>query len=229
MAQPEGSIVLTGANGGLGIGFVSELLKSPHAISYRAIYTVRNVKTAQSLQAALKNAPATHKHEISALDLTTIASVRAWADTINSRVADGSLPPIRALILNAAFQDETKQVFTSDGLDANFEINYLANFLLILLLLQSIDKTHGRIVFVSSCAHNPKHLISSWAYPGKLPKTLFTDVEDMAKGVYEFKKGDEAPAGFRLYGRSKLLMVMLMFVTPVLAILLPSYFPPQMH
>jgi hypothetical protein len=79
--------------------------------------------------------------------------VCAWEGTVNSGVAGGFLPPIRALILNVGFQDHTKQVSTGDGLDANSEINYLANFLLILLLLQSVDKTHGEL-YLSVPMHN---------------------------------------------------------------------------
>src|SRR5947209_1674379 len=64
-------------------------------------------------------------------------------------------PPLRALILNAAFQEATTQTLTEDKRDMTFAVNYLANFLLVLLLLRSMDEEYGRIVFVSSWSHNP--------------------------------------------------------------------------
>lgn len=42
---------------------------------------------------------------------------------------------------------------TDDGLEMTWHINYLANFLLSLLLLQSMDKKDGRILLVSSWTH----------------------------------------------------------------------------
>ncbi len=35
----------------------------------------------------------------------------------------------------------------------SFQVNYLAHFLFTLLLLQSMDKTHGRIVVIGSWTH----------------------------------------------------------------------------
>lgn len=63
------------------------------------------------------------------LDISTLASVRAGAKAINDLVASGALPPIRALILNAAIQHNQGQTFTNDGLESNFGVDYLSNFL----------------------------------------------------------------------------------------------------
>lgn len=35
----------------------------------------------------------------------------------------------------------------------SWQVNYLANFILCLLLLQSMDKKHGRILIVGSWSH----------------------------------------------------------------------------
>lgn len=43
-------------------------------------------------------------HEIIAVDLSTLASVRAATKDLNQRVASGSIPHIRAVVLNAALQ-----------------------------------------------------------------------------------------------------------------------------
>lgn len=107
-----GTILLTGANGGLGSAIVTEIVKSPDLAAYHGVYTVRNAASAPQLKQALAGAKS-HKHDIVDLDLSTLASVRNAAGDVNRRVAAGEWPPIRALILNAAYQDHTQLVSIS--------------------------------------------------------------------------------------------------------------------
>ncbi|KAH8883195.1 NAD(P)-binding protein [Thozetella sp. PMI_491] len=210
MSKPKGTIVITGANGGLGSALVSQIVSSPLGREYHGVYTVRNPKTADALRSALGKGSA-HKHDTVALDLASLASVREVAADINSRVGDGSLPPIRTLILNAAFQDSTRLTMTSDGFEMSFQVNHLSHFLFTLLLLQSMDKTEGRIVVVGSWSHdvtdpqNKKGTVAA-AYNGITE--LFTDTEALAKGKWS---NDPDPlAGYRRYGATKLCEVMFM-------------------
>jgi hypothetical protein len=53
------------------------------------------------------------------------------------RVADGSLPPNRALILNVGYQEHSEQFFSEDGLDKLFQCNYLFHWVLTLMLLRA--------------------------------------------------------------------------------------------
>lgn len=153
------SVLITGANGGLGSAFVANFSNTK---GYRGLYTVRNPTTAKDLNSALEKAPANQKPEVIALDMSSIESIRGVAADINARVANGTLEPIRALVLNAAFQDCNPQIlepksFTKDGFGMNFGVNDLANFLFVLMVLQSMDKKNGRIVIISSWNHDPYH------------------------------------------------------------------------
>jgi NAD(P)-dependent dehydrogenase (short-subunit alcohol dehydrogenase family) len=215
MENDEGTVLITGANGGLGSAFVSQFLKSPEATRYTGLFAVRKPATASTLSSIITSSPNASSHEIMALDISTLASVRSAAKTINERVAFGSLPPIRALILNAAMQTLKGVDFTKDGLETNFGTNYLANFLLTLLLLQSMDKEHGRIVIISSWTHDPLDTRNSHI---KLEeqKTIFTgSVDKLAKPSLEEEKGmgtwELWAAGMRRYGMSKSLMQMFMY------------------
>jgi NAD(P)-dependent dehydrogenase (short-subunit alcohol dehydrogenase family) len=87
-----------------------------------------------------------------------------------------------------------------------FTVNYLANFLLILNLLESLDKERGRIVFVSSWCHNPLDP-RTFGRAGK-EKYLFNDTESL---VYPKTKPSE---GTVRYGASKLFLLMMMYVHP---------------
>jgi NAD(P)-dependent dehydrogenase (short-subunit alcohol dehydrogenase family) len=155
MASPEGSIFVTGANGGLGSAILKHIAESSkYAKSYHGIYTVRNTERADTAKKALQKAKSTgHTYELVPLDLSSLASTRKVAEDINKRVADGSIPPIRALILNAAWQEWTSHTMTEDGFDMTFQANHLSHFLLTLLLLKSMDKKNGRIVVLGSWSH----------------------------------------------------------------------------
>lgn len=150
---------------GLGSAITRHIAGSPELAEYHGLYTVRSTSNAQlstlSAQAGstspdLTTAPGrrqSHTCELITLDLTSQRSIRDAAHTINARVAAGDIPPIRALVLNAGLQDFGKQQWLDDGLDVTFASNYLGHWLLVLLLLKSMDREHGRIVVVGSQAH----------------------------------------------------------------------------
>lgn len=152
MASSKGSIFVTGANGGLGSALAHQIASHSEFSAYHGLYAVRDTTTATALADALRS-NSSHSHDILSLDLTKPDSVRETSRVVNERVDAGDIPPIRALILNAGFQDFGKQVWTDDGLDQTFSANYLGHWLLTLLLLKSLDKTSGRVVVLGSQSH----------------------------------------------------------------------------
>ncbi|KAH6961217.1 hypothetical protein DER45DRAFT_560394 [Fusarium avenaceum] len=213
MSTPQGTVLVTGANGGLGAAIVDDIIKKPNlASNYAGVYTVRKAATATRLQKSLSYAPASHKHGVVDLDLGSLASVRTVAAEINRRVAAGELPPIRALILNAGYQDHELITMTDDGYETSWQVNFLANQLLVLLLLQSMDKEKGRILIVGSWSHDvkdPRNNASMECY--KDIDSLFPGPEELAKGKWSRPgSGGGWLAGYRRYGASKLCAVMLM-------------------
>lgn len=73
------------------------------------------------------------------------------------------------------------------------------------LLLPSIDRTRGRIVFVTSFSHDPE---SKHARRLPIPKELFCPAEIIAKPPPD--KENRHRAGFRRYAGSKMCLMMLM-------------------
>lgn len=211
MSSKKGSFIITGCNGGLGKAVVADFLQSPNASSYKGQFAVRNPSTATALQAVLAASPLSKDHEVITMDLSNLSSVRKAANEINDRVKSGEIPPIRTLLFNAALQHVNGQTYTDDSLESNFAINYLANFLLTLLLLPSMDKDIGRIVFTSSWTHDPSHPMNGFI-KDKSHYTVMHDPHDLAKPEENDKAGDEYNAGMRRYGMSKTLMVLWMYV-----------------
>ncbi|KAH8598515.1 hypothetical protein B0O99DRAFT_506138 [Bisporella sp. PMI_857] len=212
----QGSVLITGANGGLGSAFVSNFVKSIYGSRYRGLYLVRKPSTAHDLNSILESAPASHVSETLSMDLSSLQSIRDLAANINTRVANGTLEPLRAVVLNAAFQEAhagtlTAKTFTEDGYEAHFGVNYLANFLFTLLTLRSVDKEHGRIILVSSVVHDvhDKGNSTVGAFDKEEYQTVFKETEALAKGIEYTDDGFKA--GVRRYGASKTLLVMFMF------------------
>ena len=190
---------------------MADFLQSPNTSSYKGQFAVRNPSTATALQAVLAASPSAKDHEIITMDLSNLSSVRKAAKEINDRVKSGEIPPIRALLLNAGLQHVNGQTYTDDGLESNFAVNYLANFLLALLLLPSMDKEIGRIVSTSSWTHDPSHPMNGFI-KDKSHYTILHDPHDLAKPKKNDKAGDKYNAGMRRYGMSKTLMVLWMYV-----------------
>lgn len=165
MTDLKGTIVLTGANGGLGSAVVSQIISSPHLnAAYHGVYAVRDVTVAYSLNAVLtdRSTPrgvrpgsgaTLHSHEKISLDLSRLSNVRKVATEINKRVSAGEIPRIHAIILNAGYEEFEKQTWTEDGWDTTFATNYLGHWLLTMLLLQSMDREVGRVLWISSWSH----------------------------------------------------------------------------
>lgn len=152
MTALKGSILLTGANGGLGTAIVDAVVSRPELAGCHGIYTVRDAATATALQGALGRNKS-HGHDILSLDLSDLESVRQTAATVNAKVSAGEIPRIRAMILTAARREVQGQTRTESGLDITFACNYLGHWLLVLLLLQSMEPGSGRIVVLSSAVH----------------------------------------------------------------------------
>lgn len=148
----KGTIIVTGANCGLGSAITKEIVSKPEFSAYHGLYPVRDAAHAPALDSVLATS-SMHPQEALSIDLADLGSVRKAAEVINMQVSEGKIPNIRVLILNAGFQDLNKQTWTKDGFDTRFSVNYLGQWLLTLLLLKRIDRYTGRIVIVSSQAH----------------------------------------------------------------------------
>lgn len=216
MSLVKGTIIVTGANGGLGSAVVEQIASSAELSLYHGLYTVRDAASAPVLTSALQRGGSSHPRNILSLDLTKLDQVRQVAEGINTRISAGQIPPIRALVLNAGGQDFGNQSWTEDGLDVTFAANYLGHWLFTLLLLKSMDKNVGRIIIVGSHAHDPndkKNNITG-AFNEEKWKTFVEDesqFEAIAKGTWSSAKDyPNFPGGYRRYGASKLFLIMFM-------------------
>ncbi|KAI3390275.1 hypothetical protein diail_10670 [Diaporthe ilicicola] len=209
MSDRKGTILVTGTNGGLGSAIVAQLTSSPELRAYHGIFSVRDAEsTAASSPDPGTSSEAPSCEKVS-LDLSRLSSVRELARAINVRVKAGNVPPISAIILNAGYHEAEQQTWTEDGLDTSFVVNYLGHWLLVLLLLESMDREKGRIVWISSWAHNPedRHNVMNGSFNDNRYKTMIVeDLEPLAKGTWSANEDDATnwAAAYRRYGASKM-------------------------
>jgi protochlorophyllide reductase len=169
------SLLITGATRGLG-------LAAAHAAAARGAQVLvagRSPEAVRATAAAVGGEPIV-------LDLERLADVRAVAE---------ALPAVDAVALNAGLQVITGASRTADGFETMFQVNHLAQLLLLDALLARAEPP-ARVVVVGSGTHDPARRTG-------MPAPLDGDVGAWARA----DDGDEAPgvAGRRRYTTSKLL------------------------
>ena len=147
-SQEGKTFLITGGNAGIGFEAV-KLLSSKGA---KVIILSRNAKKVDAAIKEIKKQVPNANLEFIQLDLASLESVRKAANNIHKNVEK-----IDALICNAAIAQVAKQKLTVDGFESQLGVNYYSNFLLSALLFDKIDKSNGRIVYVSSLGYKMGH------------------------------------------------------------------------
>lgn len=190
----KGTILVTGAGGALGRAIAAQAVS--RASDY-GIFTLRDSTSSTSVRAlsgalqaaAPSQGPEAHgpgasqAYELASLDLSNLSRVRTFAASVNRRVASGELAPIRALVLNAGYQEHFTLSKTADGFDMTFQVNYLGHFLLTQLLLPSLDKINGRVLTIGSCMHEYVSAKTLYSLPDTFP-TSQTRTDGAAQLTY---------------------------------------------
>lgn len=199
-----GTVIITGANGSLALGFIEAFLQSYP--QHTLIAAVRNPSTKDDSNTAnlakLLSKYPNAKAYIEGVDLASLADVRSFADKLIGRVSSKELPPITSIICNAfTWSLESGQKFTSDSIEATFQVCHLSHYLLILKLLGSMDTKTGRVVMLGSMTHydipNPvSSLVAS--FPENLEE-LVKPVQDPPNLIHD--------RGFQRYSNAKLANV----------------------
>lgn len=141
--QTGRTAIVTGANAGLGF----EVSKALAARNARVIMACRSPdRGEQARRQILEQTPA-GTLQVEQLDVSSLASVRAFVERLSPEIATLDL-----LINNAGIMAVPKSA-SADGYEMQFATNHLGHFLLTGLLLPKLGATSGsRVVAVSSLA-----------------------------------------------------------------------------
>ena len=135
-------IILTGASDGIGYETAKDLLNS----NAKVIFACRNKK---KVEEKINELPENSKKNaiFIQLDLSRFESVENFSKEIKSKY-----PKIDILINNAGI-GEVDFKKTEDGYIDTYQVNYLSNVLLKLLLLEHFNQKESKIISVSSFAY----------------------------------------------------------------------------
>jgi NAD(P)-dependent dehydrogenase (short-subunit alcohol dehydrogenase family) len=155
------SVIVTGANSGLGLWTTKHLLD----LGYTVIMACRDIEKTQK---AINKFPEFDKSKafiIKKLDLADFESIRKFVENLSD------IQDIYALDCNAGISYEGKFRYTKNGIEETFGTNHLGHFLLNNLLLEKYNLQ--KIVVVSSELHNPEN-------KSPFAKAVFKPVNELA-------------------------------------------------
>lgn len=143
------TVVITGANSGIGLGMAHELA----ARGATLVLGCRNQVKAEAARKAIVERTPGAEVDVLSLDLSSFEHIRTFATELAARHDH-----VDALINNAG-ASPMQQHFTEEGFEMQFGANYLGPYLLTHLLLPQLQvaaaKTgDARIVHLSSVMHN---------------------------------------------------------------------------
>lgn len=137
-------IVVTGASSGLGKEISKVLLQKNATL----VMAVRNLDKGKQVAAQLKANFAGAKLEVMKLDLSDLASIRAFADAFTAKYTQLDVLINNAGVMTCPFSK------TKDGFEVQMGTNHFGTFALTGLLMNLLVKTNGsRIVLTSSIVH----------------------------------------------------------------------------
>ncbi len=138
------TIVITGANSGIGFAAAMLLARS----GARVVLGCRDAERGESAASRIRAAAPRGTVDLLALDLASLASIRAAATTVLDRY-----PTVDVLINNAGVMAIPRRV-TADGFEMQLGTNHLGHFALTGLVLPSLLRAKSaRVVSVSSALH----------------------------------------------------------------------------
>lgn len=147
MSSTPRTVVITGANAGIGLATAHRLAADGHTI----VMACRNQQKAKTARDQILAATPGAQLDIASLDLSSFEHIRRFAGELSAQH-----PTIDVLINNAG-ASPVRQSKTEDGFELQWGANYLGPFLLTHLLLPQLLATNSgdaRVIHLASVAHN---------------------------------------------------------------------------
>ncbi|HTG39380.1 SDR family NAD(P)-dependent oxidoreductase [Sphingomonas sp.] len=142
-------ILITGGHGGIGFQCAKRLA----ALGYDLVLAGRNPDRLEEAASTIRSSSDISIFTV-AMDVSSLGSVRAAAARCRQMVDSGSIGRLQAILCNAGATFRGEPTYTADGYERTFATNYLGHFLLVQLLLDTLE-ADGRVVFTASGTHDP--------------------------------------------------------------------------
>lgn len=195
--KPMPTILITGGHSGIGF----ECVKHLAAQGIDIVLAGRNLARVEEAATAIRSSSGVNVTTVE-MDTSSLRSTRQAAAQCLRLIQSGEIDRFQAIICNAGATFSGEPSYTEDGYEVTFATNYLGHFLLVQLLLDSIEED-GRVVFTASGTHDPD------TADGKLiGAAVKPDAFALANTG---KDGTKALAASKRYTTSKLCTVLLAY------------------
>lgn len=179
-------VVITGCSSGIGVPTL-EAMVSAGAIVYGGVRGASMARAKEAMASVLNDPDHKDRVHLLDLDLTSLASVRSFAEEIKKKEKT-----VNILINNAGVMAIPERQVTKDGFEKQLGVNYLSHFCLFMCLkdelisgAQASPDYASRVVCVSSSAH-------------RMTPAILDDINLEAEGKY---------SPYLAYGNSKICVV----------------------
>jgi NAD(P)-dependent dehydrogenase (short-subunit alcohol dehydrogenase family) len=189
------TVLVVGGHAGLGFESAKQLAAHTRV---NLLLAGRDVKRMEAAAEQLRTQYGV-KVETLALDLNSLASVRAAAAQCRALLQTGQIDSLQAILLNAGAQFRGPMSYSTDGYEETFAVNCLGHFLLVNLLLDCVVNG-GRIVFTASGTHDPDTMDGKMVGIAAEP-----DANALAS---QGKAGQKPLSGGQRYSTSKLCTIL---------------------
>jgi NAD(P)-dependent dehydrogenase (short-subunit alcohol dehydrogenase family) len=191
------TIVMTGATRGIGRAGAARILRDePEAHLVVISRGTSGARRTAELAADLADGTDRVSHVVA--DLGSLEEVRAAASAIVRRLDLGELPPLRGFVGNAGIQYTNAHTEGTDGYEATFTVNVLANHVLLRTLMDRFVAP-ARIVITTSDTH-----FGDFAHTGGLVPAPDWQAPEALARTGAFPRAGRASGGRRAYSTSKL-------------------------
>jgi NAD(P)-dependent dehydrogenase (short-subunit alcohol dehydrogenase family) len=156
--------IVTGGNSGIGMRTAAALA----AQGARVTLASRDPRAADQVAQRIRRGDAAATVSVRALDLASMAAVRAFAD--------GWTGPLDLLVNNAGVMAPPRLARTAEGFELQFGTNHLGHYVLTGLLLPALlESGQGRVVTVASIVHHrgTQDVVDGNAGPGYDPQDAY--------------------------------------------------------
>ena len=141
-------IVITGSSDGIGKEQAFQLLEDGAIVVFACRSESKTKKTFEEIKLLKNSEDCLKRAHFIQLDLKSFKSVNYFINELKSR-----FNKIDILVNNAGLAASSFEI-TEDGLESMIQTNHYSHLKLTLGLLDLFDKTEGRVINVSSLAHN---------------------------------------------------------------------------
>lgn len=189
-------VLITGGTNGMGKG-VAKIVADTNNQAHEIIILCRSKKLGEAVIQELVHVTSNKKISIVLCDLTKLADVKRAIIEIHEKheFLDG-------IFINAGLGYAADRVETEDGYDSHFQVNYLSQFMLVLNLLDLLQKSEngGRVVFNATQSGtifwDDVQLSKKWSYEAGIHQAMVAKRMFLAKLHFLLNENKDSKLSF---------------------------------